>query len=156
GTTPGWPSGPSRPRSPASTRTARSPEPAASTASTTRRSPCWPSAEMTSIGGAYHDGQQLLELLAVVSECSDEESAAHNAVERAAQAVEAEVAVVVIDGEVAAVVGFPAGRVPHDDLISVARREVDNVDVPGVGRCHAVVADWGGGRPGHLVLARWG
>ena len=111
---------------------------------------------MTSIGGAYHDGQQLLELLAVVSECSDEESAAQAAVERAAQALEAEVAAVVIDDEVTAAVGFPVGRVPHDDLVSVAHRELDNVDVPGVGRCHALSADWGGGRPGHLVLARWG
>ncbi|HEY0497771.1 MAG TPA: sensor domain-containing diguanylate cyclase [Kutzneria sp.] len=111
---------------------------------------------MTSIGGAYHDGQQLLELLAVVSECSDEESAAYAAVERAARALDAEVAAVVIDDEVAAVVGFPVGRVPADDLVAVAHRELDNVDVPGVGRCHAISADWGGGRPGHLVLARWG
>ncbi|GAA3436363.1 sensor domain-containing diguanylate cyclase [Kutzneria kofuensis] len=111
---------------------------------------------MTSIGGAYHDGQQLLELLSVVSECSDEESAAHAAVERAAQALDAEVAAVVIDDEVAAVVGFPVGRVPQDDLVAVAHRERDNVDVPGVGHCHAIAADWGGSRPGHLVLARWG
>jgi len=111
---------------------------------------------MTSIGGAYHDGQQLLELLAVVSECSDEESAAYAAVERAARALDAEVAAVVIDDEVAAVVGFPVGRVPADDLVAVANRELDNVDVPGVGRCRAISADWGGGRPGHLVLARWG
>jgi diguanylate cyclase (GGDEF)-like protein len=107
-------------------------------------------------GGAYHDGQQLLELLAVVSECSDELSAAQAAVERAATALEAEVAAVVIDDEVSAAVGFPVGRVPAADLVSVAHRERDNVDVPGVGRCHAFAADWGGGRPGHLVLARWG
>jgi diguanylate cyclase (GGDEF)-like protein len=111
---------------------------------------------MTSIGGAYHDGQQLLELLAVVSECLDEESAAGAAAERAAQALDAEVAAVVIDDEVAAVVGFPVGRVPAADLVAVARRERDQVDVPGVGSCRAIAADWGGGRPGHLVLARGG
>ncbi|GDY31524.1 sensor domain-containing diguanylate cyclase [Gandjariella thermophila] len=98
--------------------------------------------------------QQILELLAVVSSYPDEDSAVQGAVERAAQALEAEVAAVVFADRVAACVGFPVGAVPEADLFAVARRERDRLDVPGAGRCHTVAAGWGGGHPGHLVLAR--
>ena len=110
---------------------------------------------MTGLAGSYH-GQQLLELLAVVSSCDDEESAVRGAAERAAQALEAEVAAVVIDDVVVAAVGFPVGHVPEAELLAVARRQRDDVDVPGLGSCPAVAADWSGSHPGHLVLARWG
>jgi diguanylate cyclase (GGDEF)-like protein len=100
--------------------------------------------------------QQLLELLAVVSSFPDEASAVHGAVERAAQALEAEVAAVVYDDRVAAAVGFPEGAVPAEDLLAVARLERDWLDVPGLDRCQAVAANWAGSHPGHLLLARWG
>jgi diguanylate cyclase (GGDEF)-like protein len=100
--------------------------------------------------------QQLLELLAAVSSLSDERSAVQAAVERAAQALEAEVAAVVFDDRVAACVGFPLGAVPSADLLAVTRRERDWLDVPGIDRCQAVAAGWPGNRPGHLVIARCG
>ncbi|MCE7010635.1 sensor domain-containing diguanylate cyclase [Kibdelosporangium philippinense] len=100
-------------------------------------------------------GQQLLELLAVISSYPDEESAVRGAVERAAQALEAEVAAVVIGDRVVASVGYPAGLVPEDDLVAVTRREQDKLDVPGVGECPTVAARWGGTHPGSLLLARW-
>jgi len=100
--------------------------------------------------------QQLLELLAVVASFDDEDAAVHAAAERAAQAMEAEVAAVVLDGEVAAAVGFPDGAVPRADLLSVARRERDWIEVPGLDKCRALVASWTGVRPGTLVIARWG
>ncbi|HEV7900185.1 MAG TPA: sensor domain-containing diguanylate cyclase [Planosporangium sp.] len=100
--------------------------------------------------------QQLLELLAVVSSLPDEESAVQGAVERAAQALEAEVAAVVFNDRVAAAVGFPIGAVPSADLLAVARRERDWLEVPGLDKCQAVAAPWGGTHPGHLILARWG
>jgi diguanylate cyclase (GGDEF)-like protein len=100
--------------------------------------------------------QQLLELLAVVSSYPDEASAAHGAAERAAQALEAEVAAVVFGRRVAACVGFPEGEAPDAEIVAVAQRERDHLDVPGVGRCATVTAGWGGTHPGHLVLARWG
>ena len=99
--------------------------------------------------------QQLVELLAVVSTLPDEASAVRGAVERAAQALEAEVAAVVVDGRLAASVGFPAGRAPEADLIAVAHRQRAYVEVPGLGVCHALSASWGGTHPGHLVLARY-
>src|SRR3954464_4745983 len=96
--------------------------------------------------------QQLLELLAVVSSLPDEASAVRGAVERAAQALEAEVAAVVFDDRVAAAVGFPEGAVPSVDLLAVAARERDRLDVPGLGRCQAVAADWAGTPPRPTTL----
>lgn len=99
--------------------------------------------------------QQLVELLAVVSSSTDETSAVQNAVERSAQALEAEVAAVVFDGKVTASIGFPPGAVPHDDIVAVTLRQRSELDVPGLGSCPAVTASWAGSNPGHLVLARW-
>ncbi|MBP2330102.1 diguanylate cyclase (GGDEF)-like protein [Kibdelosporangium banguiense] len=103
----------------------------------------------------WHLGQQLLELLAVISSYPDEESAVRGAAERAAQALEAEVAAVVFGDHVAASVGFPAGQAPDGDLVAVARHEQEKLKVPGVGDCATVTAKWGGTHPGGLVLARW-
>jgi diguanylate cyclase (GGDEF)-like protein len=100
--------------------------------------------------------QQLVELLAVVSSFTDEASAVEGAVERSAQALEAEVAAVVCGERVTASIGFPAGQVPESDIVAVAHRRRDWLAVPGVGRCPATAAAWGGTHPGHLVLARWG
>src|SRR6266545_1079669 len=99
--------------------------------------------------------QQLLELLAVMSSFSDQESAVRGAVERAAQAFEAEVAAVIVDDRVVASIGFPEGSAPQDEMLAVARREQDRLEVPRLGACHAVSAGWGGAHPGHLVLARF-
>jgi diguanylate cyclase (GGDEF)-like protein len=100
------------------------------------------------------DIAQLVELLATVSSFTDDAAAAQGAVERSAQALEAEVAAVVSGGRVAASVGFPAGAVPERDLVDVALRRRVGLDVAGVGRCHTVSAPLGGERSGYLVLAR--
>jgi diguanylate cyclase (GGDEF)-like protein len=97
--------------------------------------------------------QQLVELLAVVSTLPDEAAAVVGAAERAAQALEAEVAAVIVDRQVAAVVGYPADAVPHEQLLD---RHLDTLPVPEVGDCFAVSAAWSGAHPGHLVLARFG
>ncbi|MEV4411658.1 sensor domain-containing diguanylate cyclase [Catellatospora sp. NPDC049609] len=99
--------------------------------------------------------QQLVELLAVVSSSTDEASAVQNAVERSAQALEAEVAAAVFDDKVVASIGFPPGAVPHEEIVAVTRRRRSALDVPGLGSCPAVTASWAGSHPGHLVLARW-
>ena len=99
--------------------------------------------------------QQLVELLAVVSSYEDEAAAVQGAVERSAQALEAEVAAVILGDQVVASIGFPAGRVPAADLIDVAMRRRDWLDIPGSGPSPATTASWGGNH-GHLVLARWG
>ncbi|SNT49175.1 diguanylate cyclase (GGDEF) domain-containing protein [Asanoa hainanensis] len=100
--------------------------------------------------------QQLVELLAVVSSSPDETTAVQNAVERSAQALEAEVAAAVIDGKVVASIGFPPGTVPHDEIVAMTQRQQSDLYVPGLGDCPAVTASWAGSHPGHLVLARYG
>jgi diguanylate cyclase (GGDEF)-like protein len=99
---------------------------------------------------------QLVELLAVVSSFTGQASAMQGAVERSAQALEAEVAAVLLGERVAASIGFPAGQVPEADLVAVAQRRQQWLSIPGVGRCPVATASWGGSHPGHLVLARWG
>lgn len=99
---------------------------------------------------------ELLQMLAVMSSYSDEESAMGGAVERAAQLLEAEVAAIIVDDRVTACVGYPAGAVAVGDLLAVSRHECDSLDVPGVGPCPALSARWADTRQGHLVVARAG
>ncbi len=109
---------------------------------------------MTEVPGPPH--LQLLELLAVMSSYSDEDSAMGGAVEQAAQALAAEVAAIVVDNRVTACIGFPANAVVDTDLLAVARRERDTVEVPGMGCCPAVSVEWVGARRGQLIVARAG
>jgi hypothetical protein len=63
-----------------------------------------------------------------------EASAALAAVERAAEALEAEVAAIVCGGEVVAAVGYPEAAAPAAELISVAAGGAGGeLAVPGVG-----------------------
>jgi diguanylate cyclase (GGDEF)-like protein len=100
--------------------------------------------------------QQLVELLAVMSTLPDESSAVVAAAEAAAQALEAEVAAVLVDGRVVAAVGFPADAVPEAELAAVATGRLRAVVLPGLGECFTVGASWAGAHPGYLVLARLG
>lgn len=98
--------------------------------------------------------QELAEFLAVVSTHNDPTHAVRAAVEQAALAFEAEVGAVVRAGVVISAVGFPAGRVPHDDIAAVASGGSELLHVPGAGSCHALRAELGGSPVGHLVVAR--
>jgi signal transduction histidine kinase len=62
---------------------------------------------------------QLSEFLTVVSSFADEESALRGATERAAEVLEAEVAVAVVDGVVRATVGFARGAEPYAELLAL-------------------------------------
>ncbi|HET7486922.1 MAG TPA: EAL domain-containing protein [Acidimicrobiales bacterium] len=101
-------------------------------------------------------GQQLAEFLAAVAHYTCEEDALAGAVELAAEATEAEVAAIVRGGRVVSSVGFPAGRVPEDELGRAAAGDTSALDVPGAGRCSVlgVVLDDEAGAT--LVLARSG
>jgi diguanylate cyclase (GGDEF)-like protein len=101
-------------------------------------------------------GQQLAEFLAAVSSYSHEATAIAGAVERAAEAVEAEVAAIVRGGRVVSSVGFPHGRVPVDELCRAAGGEVQAVDVPGAGLCTVIAVAFEDDCPAFLVLARSG
>ncbi len=99
--------------------------------------------------------QRLAEFLAVVSAAPDPDSAFQVAAERAARALEAEVAVVLEPAGVITSVGFAFGRVPVADLAEVLAGRT-TLDVPGAGTCQAVVAPLGGATDRHLLVARSG
>jgi energy-coupling factor transporter ATP-binding protein EcfA2 len=83
---------------------------------------------------------QLAEFLGNISAYDSEPAALDGAVERAAEAMEAEVAAVVRDGVVLASVGFRAGHVPVAAVAAAAAASdgPGGLDVPGVGRCPTV------------------
>jgi diguanylate cyclase (GGDEF)-like protein len=101
--------------------------------------------------------QRLAEFLAVVSRAPDVESVIRVVAERAARALEAEVAVVFdASGAVVSSVGFALGRVPVAALHDVIAGRHDTVEVPGAGPCQVAVTEVGGRTPGHLLVARSG
>jgi signal transduction histidine kinase len=99
--------------------------------------------------------QQLAEFLAAVSSCETEASAALTVVERAAEALEAEVAAIVCGGEVVAAVGYPEGVAPAAELSSVPEGGGE-LAVPGVGACSATGVALEHPPGGMLVVARSG
>lgn len=100
--------------------------------------------------------QQLAEFLASVSRFKDEASATRGAIERAAEAFEAEIGAIVRDGSVAASVGFPANKVPVDRLAALADGVRQNTVIPGVGVCSVAVVALEERQPAKLILARGG
>ena len=82
-------------------------------------------------------------------------AAHHAAGECAALALEAEIAVLVVDGTVTAAVGVPADRLPAYRLSEIAAGRASTLELDG--RVHAVThAEIGGDAAGVLVLARRG
>jgi diguanylate cyclase (GGDEF)-like protein len=99
---------------------------------------------------------QLTEFLAVISASQEEAEATRGAVERAAEALEAEFGAILRDGEVVASVGFPRNDVPAADLAAIAAGETETLEVPGLGVCQTAVVPYGEEPNGRLVLARLG
>src|SRR6476469_11939 len=100
--------------------------------------------------------QQLTELLAVVSSVPERATAMREAMERSAEALEAEIGAVVQDGVVSASIGFPAGQAPDAELVKAAACETSEIELPGLGQCAVTVARIGGDAPGFLLLGRIG
>ena len=99
---------------------------------------------------------QLAEFLAVVSSFEDEASAVSGAAERAAQALDAEVAMVLVEGRLAASLGYPRSEAPLADALAVLEGRSDTLPVPGLGDCKALAAPAGRDSSDALVLARSG
>ncbi|MDG6101887.1 PAS domain S-box protein [Dactylosporangium aurantiacum] len=100
--------------------------------------------------------QSIAEFLAAVSAAPDAAAATQVAAERAARALECEVGVVLGHDGVVSSVGFPAGRLPLADIVEIANRRKDTIEVPGAGTCHTVIVPLAGGSSGHLLVARSG
>ena len=101
--------------------------------------------------------QQLAEFVAFVSASEDEASAALAAVERAAEALDAEVAAIVCGRELVTAVGYPEGAVPVAALASVAPGVVGcELTIPGAGACPATGVSLEHPPGATLVVARSG
>jgi len=101
--------------------------------------------------------QQLAEFIAGVSIAETEAAAARVAVERTAEALDADVAAIVCGGELVAAVGYPEDAVPVDELDRVRPGVAYSwLDVPGAGRCAATAAALEHPPGATLVLARSG
>ncbi|MDQ6915470.1 MAG: EAL domain-containing protein [Actinomycetota bacterium] len=107
------------------------------------------------IGPENWSTQQLVEFLALVSSFGDEASATRGAVERAAEALEAEVAALVRGHEIVAAIGFPAGDLPEDRLLELLSGGHEHAELPGLGRCSVAVVHLEGSDD-HLLVARAG
>lgn len=97
---------------------------------------------------------QLTEFMDGVSRAPDEPSAMQLAVERAAEALDAEVAAAVVLTSVRACVGFARDSVPERELIGIAEGRQTEIEVPGVGLCAATKVVLHGQPPGVLLVAR--
>jgi diguanylate cyclase (GGDEF)-like protein len=110
---------------------------------------------MTTAAGNWST-QQLAEFLTGISSCETEREATQHAVERAAEALEAEVCIYIRDGEVIDSVGFPPNSVTPEAVSALVAGTADSIDVPGVGDCPAMVVPVTGRIGGHLVFGRVG
>jgi GAF domain-containing protein len=97
---------------------------------------------------------QLAEFMGAVSVTKDESSALRVAIERAAEALQAEVGAVVFLGVVRASIGFSQAGVPEAELVAVAEGRRSQIHVPGAGDSHAVAVPLEGQPPGWMVFAR--
>ena len=99
--------------------------------------------------------QQLAEFVASVSPCTTEAAAARAAVERAAEVLDADVAAIMVDGELLAAVGYAEGTEPLDELKRIQPGAPDSrLEVPGVGWCAVAAAGLPYPAGATLVLAR--
>jgi diguanylate cyclase (GGDEF)-like protein len=99
--------------------------------------------------------QQLAEFLAAISTAENEEVAKRRAVERAMEALEAEVGALVLTGGVDLAIGFPPNRVPEEEIVAIAEAKGGrSLEVQGLGPCTGVSIPIEGDLDGHFVLAR--
>jgi diguanylate cyclase (GGDEF)-like protein len=100
---------------------------------------------------------QLVEFMAGVSASSDVESAMRLAVERAAEALEAEIGALLLPDRVVTSVGFPDANAPEAELLALAgAKDGDAAELPGVGPCRVAFASLHGDGGGRLMLGRLG
>src|ERR687883_2058918 len=99
--------------------------------------------------------QQLAEFLAALSEVATEEDALRKTVELAAEALEAEIALLVRHGRILTAIGFPEGVEVDRALLELPIKGEVSVELSVLGRCRSVSVevDESGTR---LVLARAG
>ena len=98
---------------------------------------------------------QLVEYVSTLVHSPDEDTALRVGLENAAETLEAEIAVLVRDGEAVRTVGLP-GIAPPELLAVVGKTRSRGLDLPGLGRCTAVSVPLAPRTASHVVLARLG
>lgn len=96
---------------------------------------------------------QLAEFLAGVSSFSDDVEAMRGGIERAAEAFDAELGLILAGGRVLASVGFPSGEVPDDVLSQLS---AGSQQLAGLGFFSSLCVEMEEGMSGKLILARAG
>jgi diguanylate cyclase (GGDEF)-like protein len=104
------------------------------------------------MGAASWSTVQLAEFLEVF-EVLEREEMERVAIDRVAEALDAEVAALVIDDAVARCLGFPVDRIPGPLIAALPRSRDLEIDIAPLGRVSALTAPVGG-RAGHLVVLR--
>ena len=100
--------------------------------------------------------QQLAEFLTAIASYSDQPGALAGAVERVAEALEAEVAAVVQGDGVLAAVGFPADDIPTALLCRAALQDAATIELPSLGLCRISVVALETPKDARLLVARTG
>jgi diguanylate cyclase (GGDEF)-like protein len=98
---------------------------------------------------------QLVEYVSTLVHSPDEDTALRVGLENAAETLEAEIAVLVRDGEAVRTVGLP-GIAPPELLAVVGKTRSRGLDLPGLGRCTAVSVPLAPRTASYVVLARLG
>ncbi len=99
---------------------------------------------------------QLAEFVALVSGSTDEQDAMQRAVERAAEALEAEVCALVAHDGVPATIGFPSGTVPEAGLVEAVEHKLERVVLPEFGELWTMAMPLDGDSGTALLVARMG
>ena len=108
---------------------------------------------MTAVNG--WSTQQLTEFLAAIGSASSRAAAVRLAVERVAEAEEAEVAAILFGGRIVAQIGFAPGATPRALLRRIAAGE-DPVEIEGIGHCRTAGVRLAEDEAITIVIARAG
>jgi len=100
--------------------------------------------------------EQLTAFLFGLAHANGPDAVVREAIDRAAESLEAEIAALLLAGSVVASVGFPRGKVPDRELLDIAAARSTLAELPGVGDCHISSAYFEPSDEGCLLVARTG
>ena len=103
--------------------------------------------------GQFSSPHQLVTFLAALGSCASTVELRRVAASLAAEELDAEVGVLIAQGEVKATIGFGQGPIPFEALLGVPQG-IGTVDIPGLGLYHAMATAWAPDQSGRLVVAR--
>jgi diguanylate cyclase (GGDEF)-like protein len=100
--------------------------------------------------------EQLTAYLFGLASAGDPDAVVLEALDRAAEAMEAEVAALICDGSVVSSIGFANGEAPVDVVLQTVAGRHTRADLPGVGPCHVSGASFESQGDYCLLVARTG